>query len=500
MNMLKTLGLITLCITMVTPAFCQTRNANPQAVGLEVIIPDTAAFGFDWDNRANWEPYADVLGDGTLIFVCGTYDAEGNDATERPGVVFIKPDGTILEAAGFYADDGTPWEENVDNIRQDGNPPQIGGDKRPGQTKYAVGTESTPYDFDEFNTDGRWKHGYFDHFYCVQILELTPDGPVKVSNVIDPFYGELTEVLDIGKGRTGGIAGLSNGNFAVSFEDRSAVGVVTATDRAPILSIIDGNTGAIIKGPFIARDDDPTTDGWDGITAYDGGFAYRVNGQVTIEFFDNDGNRTGEWEQVSNDNPDNIPLTDYTDFTTSITHTGRGDGNHISSSINSKFVYYAAKGLDPELGSTFVYLIKIDTQTATTVKEVMVNESEAVDGYENWALADRVSLYVDPNDNVTVVWSDTANSENRQVVARIFNSDLEPVTESFLAFQSSDLEGGTDIATYHPQCAMSEWGIVITARTENVPAPDGVYPANTHLFTVLKNPMAPVAVMDWSIY
>ena len=130
----------------------------------------------------------------------------------------------------------------------------------------------------------------------------------------------------------------------------------------------------------------------------------------------------------------------------------------------------------------------------------MVNESEAVDGYENWALADRVSLYVDPNDNVTVVWSDTANSENRQVVARIFNSDLEPVTESFLAFQSSDLEGGTDIATYHPQCAMSEWGIVITARTENVPAPDGVYPANTHLFTVLKNPMAPVAVMDWSIY
>ena len=514
MNALRTLGLMTLCIMMATPAFCQTRNANPQAVGLEVLIPDTPAFAFDSDNQANWEPYADVLGDGTLIFACGTYDAEGNAETERPGVVFIKRDGTILEAAGFYADDGTPWVKGADNLRKDGNPPQIGGDKRPGRTRYAIGSESTLMDgFPEFNTDGRWKHDYLDYtqglngvFYTIQILELTPDGPVKITNVIDAFYGETAEVPGIIRGRTGGIAGLSNGNFAVSFEDRGNVGVVTAQNKAPILSIIDGNTGKIIKGPFIARDDDPNTDGWDGITAYDGGFAYRVNGRVTIESFDNEGNRTGEWEQISNDNPDNIPLTDFTNFTTSITHTGRGDGNHISSSINSKFIYYAGKGLNLEgVADQFVYVIKIDTRTGKTVKEAIVNELQGPDQYENWAQADRVSLYVDPNDNVTVVWSDKANvADKRQVVGRVFNSDLKPVTESFLVFQASAIDDAAPAAgveTYHPQCAMSDWGIVVTARTGNVPAPDGgVYPNNTHLFTVLKNPFAPVAVEDWSIH
>ena len=503
MNTLRTLALVGLCLVIAAPAFCQTRNANPQAVGLEVLIPDTVAFGFDWDNQANWEPYVDVLGDGSLIFACGTYDAEGNNGTERPGVVFIRPDLTILEAAGFYADDGTPYELNVDSVRQDGNPPQIGGDKRPGMTRYAVGTESTPYDFAEFGSDGRWKHNYLDHFYCVQILELTEDGPQKITNVIDPFYGESEEILDVGKGRTGGVAGLSNGNFAFSFEDRGAL--TSANSKAPILSIVDGNTGKIIKGPFLARDDDPNTDGWDGITSYDGGFAYRVNGgDTTIEFFDNEGNLQAEWEQFSNDGLDGIPLTEFTDFTTSITHTGRGDGNHINSAIGSKYIFYAGKGVDLDGNpNSFPYVVKIDTQTGLTVKEALVNElEENGEEYTNWAAADRVSLGVDENDNVTVVWSDTSNSESRQVLARVFNSDLEPVTETFLAFQNSELEPILGMETYHPQCAMSKVGILVTCRSSNVPTEDGsdILPNNSHLFTVIENPLAETGVEDWSLH
>ncbi len=499
----KTLSLIALCAVIAVPAFCQTRNANPQAVGLDVLIPDAVAFGFDWDNKANWEPYADVLGDGSLIFVCGTYDAEGNDGTERPGVVVIRPDLTVQEFAGFYADDGTPYEGHVDTVRADGNPPQIGGDKRPGMTRYAVGTESTPYNFDEFNSDGRWKNDYLDHFYCVQIIELTENGAQKITNVIDPFYGEQ-EGLAVGKGRTGGVAGLSNGNFACVVEDRGSL--TSATGKAPVLSIIDGNTGAIIKGPFLARDDDPNTDGWDGITSFDGGFAFRVNGADTsIEFFDNEGNLQAEWEQFSNDGLESIPLTEFTDFTTSITHGGRGDGNHINSSIGSKFVFYTGKGVDLDGNpDSFPYLVKIDTETGQTVKEALVNELEEVgDEYMNWAQADRVSLGVDENDNVTVVWSDKANSMGgRQVLARVFNSDLEPVTETFLAFQNSELEPNLGMETYHPQCAMSKVGILITCRSDNVPTEDGsdILPANTHLFTVIENPLAETGIEDWAIH
>ncbi|MFH1738716.1 MAG: hypothetical protein ABIH23_06890 [bacterium] len=490
------------------PAFCQTRNANPQAVGLEVLIPDTVAFPLDVDNAANLEPYADCMGDGTLMFVCGTKDVDGNYGTERPGAVFIRPDMTVIQTAGYFADDGTPWDWNIDTVRPDGNPPQCAGIRTPGATRYAVGMESTPYNEpDSFNTDGRWKNEYTDHFYCVQIFDLTANGPVKVTNVIDPFYGEMAN-LSIPKGRCGGVAGLDNGNFAAVLEDRGSM-VVSAFDKAPILTVINGSTGAIVKGPFLPGED-RNTDGWDGITSFKGGFAFRLNGSPTkIYFFDNAGNVVGNpWIQTSNDNPDNVPLTDFTQFTTSINGTGRGDGNHICGSINSKYVYYANKGLDVDGGSNNVYLVKIDTQTGTTVKEVIVNEigdPNDPNSYTNLAMPNRVSCYVDNRDNVVVAWSDTANTETeQQVEARLFNSDLEPVTESFLAFQASAVDFDSPYMgnqSYHPQCAITDAGILITARTTNFMMTDEeMLPANGHIFTVLKSPFAPVAVQDWSLF
>ncbi|HOE11137.1 MAG TPA: hypothetical protein PKJ23_06895 [bacterium] len=514
MRLLKTLGLIALCAMVVTPAFCQTRNVNPQAVEIEVLIPDTPMGLLGVDYAANLEPYVDCMGDGTLIAAYGTKDIDGNDSTERPAMLLVKPDGTIIEAAGFYTDKGEPWLWNCDTWRQDGNPPQCAGIRTPGATRYAIGIESTPYNVsDDFNTDGRWnKHTYSDHFYCIQVFDLTPNGVVPVTKVLDVFYSKVDDELYLGKGRCGGVAGLDNGNFAAVLEDRSAAGTVFSSfNKAPILSIFNGQTGEIIKGPFFPGDEDANQDGWDGITSMKGGFAFRRSGSVKIYFYDNAGTLLGEWTQTSNDNPDNIPLTSFTDFTTSITGTGRGDGCHVSASINSKYVYYANKGLDVDGASNFVYLVKIDSTTGKTVKEVIVNEvmnlasGYSSGEYENWALPERVSCYVDGRDNVTVVYSDTSNDEVVKVIGRVYNSDLTPVTETFMCFQASDIDGTTSFADnkiYHAQVAMTDERILVTARTENFLMPDGetALPLNQPIFTVLKNPLAPVAVQDWSLY
>ena len=514
MRLLKTLGLIALCVMVVTPAFCQTRNVNPQAVGIEVLIPDTPMGLLGVDYAANLEPYVDCMGDGTLIAAFGTKDIEGNDSTERPAMLLVKPDGTIIEAAGFYTDKGEPWLWNSDDIRKDGNPPQCAGIRTKGATRYAIGMESTPYDYDEFNTDGRWgKNNYpigLDYFYCIQVFELQGSTVVPITKVQDEFYGKETGLL-IGRGRTGGVAGLDNGNFAAVVEDR---GKVISAFESPILAVFNGTTGEIIKGGFFPGGDDVTsnTAGWDGITSMKGGFAFRLSANPTkIYFYDNAGTLLGSWTQTANNNPDNIPLSSFTEFTTSITGTGRGDGCHISASINSKYVYYANKGLDVDATSTFVYLVKIDGTTGKTVKEVIVNEvmnlasGYSSGTYENWAMPQRVSCYVDGRDNVTVVYSDKSNDNVNKVIGRVYNSDLTPVTETFMCFQASDIDGTTLFAEndiYHPQVAMTDERILVTARTSNFLMPDGetALPMNQPIFTVLKNPLAPVAVQDWSLY
>ena len=114
-------------------------------------------------------------------------------------------------------------------------------------------------------------------------------------------------------------------------------------------------------------------------------------------------------------------------------------------------------------------LSKLTSETGLTVKEALATEAiDAGDEYDNMSLpASRVSLYVDENDNVTVAWGDRANTGDDQVTARIYNSDLEPVTESFLVFQSSAIDGGAPSAginTSYPQVGMTQAGILITSR------------------------------------
>lgn len=516
------IGIIVLlgCV-MVLPAYSQTRNANPQAVDLNVLVPDTVMFAKGQDNNSNWEPESTALGDGTLLVVSNTFgDPDLGGDSEVTWIVAIYPDGTVAEYPGFYGDDGEPYIQNMDSVRTDGNPPKIAGDLRPGSTRLVVANECTPYDFSAFTTDNRWTNIYTSHIFACQILELTPDGPEMITKVIDPMYGESDEELFVDKIRNGGVTILSNGNILVAAEDRSGQGV---TDRDPQLSILDGETGEIIKGPFHAIGDGSRHSFWEGVTAFKDGFVVRVGdaGDKMLTFYDNEGNLQGHWALFTDPDPladinnPNLPL-DFDDnpegYTTSITDTNRGDSIEIEASINSQYVYYAGRGPSfwTGVGSEHVYVTKIDAQTRQSVAEALVNEQiDNGEEYNNDALADRVFLAVDEADNVFVGWSDTANTGTRQVEGRFFNSDLEPVTESFLCFQSSDLGDGSapanipdSLETHKGSAAMAGGRLVVASWTSNFVVGDSTEttPVNTHVFTVIETPYEPVGIDEWELF
>ena len=528
MKQLKVLGIVALCALIAPAAFCQflgSPNVGPADVGLAVLVPDTVAFP-DVDgagNNSNWEAYADALGDGTLCFTANSFAEGTSDAnTERPIAVFIREDLTVQMESGWYTDAGDPITVNCDSVRADGNPPQMAGMRTAGSTKYCIGNESTPWIVDGVG-GSRWLSTYGgNHFYCAQILELTDNGPVPVSNLIEPFYGWTAQALT-GKGRAGGVAGLSNGNFVVEVEDRSGAGGggVSQNGTCSVISIIDGNDGSLVFGPVTSDPDDTHNEaGWDGITSFDGGFSVRIGGGNTQIFFrDNAGNMMGTWTQVSYDfgyedsqtDPHFDPsLPNPEGYTTSCTATGRGDGNHTAASITGHHVYIAGIASDIDLAGKNVGLTKIDVTTQQTVADTIVNDT-LVDEFGSSLLnPHRVSCFVGPNEEVIVTWSDSSNNEEEQCLARVFNSDLEPVTDVFFPFTNHEVGTEHDPAeetigmmTKHTQCAISNVGILVTSRAGTIPTePGGIddIPDNSHLFTVLENPLAVAPVSDWAVY
>lgn len=493
-----------------TVAQSQTRLGSPQDAGINVVVPNTVVFDKGEDNQSNWEGYASKLGDGTLLLGVNTI---GDNGGEVMGVVAVSPDGTVSEYAAYYTDAGEPYTNNMDEIRQNGNPPSISGDRTPGSTRYIVGNESTPYLYSEFDTDDRWQNDYVDHIWACQVMELTADGPVKVSNVFDPVYGGMTGV-SVGKIRKGGVAALSNGNFIAVGEDRTG----DNTARGSIVS----EDGTVINGPINWDNDGYSHDYWENLTAYDGGFAIRLSppkgvdgGLTTIQFYDNDGNFKGMWEQISTIDPDD-PVLDVNDNpfgdTTSINSNSRGDSIRIRSSWDGSKIYYVGTGLDFFATNGWVYLTVIDGNTYETIANIRVNEQpEDENGYDNFAKGERVSMDIDSQGNVIVAWSDSANSDTLQIQARIFDADLNPVTETFLAFQDADLGYGTEdgeivgVETKHCDVAMSDTQILISARSEGgIIDPNGDGSAftkvNQNIITVLENPFAGTHVENWSLF
>ncbi|MBI1390051.1 MAG: hypothetical protein GC154_16540 [bacterium] len=491
--------------------YAQTPN-TAEDVGLVRLVPDSIGFLTTAANLSNWEGYATHTGDGSVLMVVNTFpEGQAGAQAEVAGVIYVKPDGTVKEVFGFIADNGQPYKNNMDVVRQDGNPPSIAGDKRPGSKRFIIANECTPMDFPEFQSDNRWdKNNYIDHIFAAQVVELTDNGTQKVSNVIDPIYGTQTGA-DVGKLRKGGTVALSNGNFVVCTEDRTV-------GKIPHAGIVNGETGALIKSGFsLAEDGMNNQETWEGMAAYNGGFAIRLNNPVRIRFFSNAGDPQGSWDQFPVDVGDfNFDPIDFNnnpfDYSTTIQSGGRGDGYAMIGDISDHYVYYGGKGFDQDFNTEgWPYMVKIDAQTQTSVKEIRINEwsTDPVPTFENYAHADRLAADMDSNGNFCVAWSDNSNSAANQIVARIFNSDMEPVTSTFLVYQNSDVGLGspdgdiTGVSVIHPCVGMSDDQIIIGGRVSanfELLSSGEIVPNNSHVYTVFKNPFKGTAVGEWSVY
>ena len=484
---------ILFCLLAAVPGImAQEVPMNHADAGVTVLVPDLLIAKSDVDMGSYWEPFTDIFGDGTIAVIAGCYAEGTTSGTMNAKVVFIDMEGNVSEYWAFYDDAGNPYTGPFNEARKDGNPPRIACDRRSGSTTYVTGQEATPYLYDEFNSDGRWEKSFVytqNQIAAVQFFNLTDAGPVPFSNVIDPVYGAGDiEGAQSGQMRFGGeIRILSNGNILVVPEDRNG-GIISG--NAAIATIFDGETGEIIKGPFNAPGDEASHSIWSNVAAFNGGFAVRSEGVMTM--YTNDGELMNwvlqeEWTNVAD--------------------AGRGDGTRIASNITSDYIYILGK--DNVVGDMIISRINAQTGAVdNTIDDVEGHEGHdtvIANEVELWDVGDfdRGDIAVDMNGNICVTYEfeDSGFPELPQMVARIFNSDMEPVTPTFYAFENHDtIDDIKGILAKEVNVSMDNQRIVIAADGVTVDPDSGELTPNEQAYAVvLANPLS-TSVAAWELF
>ena len=459
------------------PTQAQVPRTCLDAPGVLIVTSDRITFADSEHNQSNWQPRTTVLGNETLALAANGWNLPGDweGYPERTLVAFFSEDGAVTEEDGFFNDDGTPWYGNQD-IGSSDNPPCVAGDKSDKGVKYLLGNDCTPWAYPaQFPTFGTHGFSYWTTSAVVQLIEETQLGPQPLAKLMDPLFGKETSGGQAGNPTLfgGEIRCLSNGNFAVVIEDQT--GNTIPVDRASLATIVDAQDGSstigeVIIGPFNANQGANPSAGtgiWSNMAAFDGGFAIRphtgtedASGYLTIGFWDNEANPQGTWPTIIRTDP-NSPLAPANGLTTSISILS-GTETRIDSDIRSDFIYMAGRGVDtsgdPDGG---VYITKINAKTRTTADEVYVTEGLSV-------APQRVTVCSDKYDNVFVCWSDTSNTGNLQIAGRLYDSNLDPLTDAFLLFEHSELgpESPRGFSVKHPSCSMVGSRILVTGAVD----------------------------------
>jgi len=462
--------------------------------GVSIVVPDRVMFA-DPDRRFNQsQPFVSSFDDGTLILAANLNTPGGFlTSLERVVVAYFTVEGSVVETDGFFMDSGEAWTSQNDQISPSSGSPSVAADKREGSTHYLLMNETTPWWpnlFPEFGSRFR----YYGLVTTVQILERTPGGAVPLSKLADPIYGQVTsgsQVVVEGVKCFGGARALSNGDFVVGVEDRT--GETVTGNRVALVAIVDGQQGSptfgqSVVGPFvpnqgIAQETSPRL--YRNLAAFDGGFAVRAytgtedaSGHPTIGFWDNGGNPQGTWPMIIRTDSGS-PLPPEGGKTTSISVLS-GVETRMNSDIHSDFIYLAGRGVDasgdPDGG---VYVTKINAKTRTTADEVYVTEGLSV-------APQRVTVCSDKDDNVFVCWSDTSNTGNLQIAGRLYDSNLDALTDAFLVFEHSELGPNptSGFSVKHPSCAMVD-GRVLVAGVVHEDFPSLGFQATDPLAVVL---------------
>lgn len=486
-----------------SPVLAQQPLANPFQAGYLAVVPEQAFETNGVANGGNWEPYADSFGDGTLGFAAGREDNLDQSGTERAYVALFDSNNNVAVVDGFYTETNfpnDPWVTTNDTVRANGNPPRLAGDKRPGGTRYMLGNEATPWDFGALFPNFSPGMVYLHQTSCVQLFDRTGLSITPASLLEDPMFAPGDTGPSNNQRRFGGdIRGLSNGGWVAIVEsnDSSSSPTVTSDMRWCPMTIYD-HDGVRQLGPINANHINPTerTTGWSNLAAYNGGFANfpssgtnNGSGNPTIQFWTNAGAPDGVWERTIRTDI-NDPLAPAT-ASTSISTGGGQSSSRLNSHIASGHIYYCGPGIGLGGANTGVYVTKIDATTKLTVKEAFVNDTFS-------SPVERVMCAVDSNDNVVVVWS-TGAGDNHQMLARIYDGNLDPITDAFYAFENSNLNG---FSARRPTCAIADDGrILIAGRFELDPS--GVYPAalpQDQVAVVISLPPPPGASVDnWDL-
>ncbi len=474
-----------------------TPPVSLEKAQLTRIVPDTIVFDTGTPNLDNWEPYTSVLGNSVFLIEANTF-ADGSTADQRYVLAF-QPVAGGNPAFGevFFADDGTPYKEKVNNYRQNGNPGRVAGDKRPGAVNFIAGGEASPDEFDAFQSDNRWDTGVIrkGRYGAVQIYSLNPTTLVQtpLTKAFDAINGRLTsgnpntdQISRFG----GDLMVLDDGNMLVVVQDNSKL--FYDAGNAAVAAIFKPD-GTVVKDSFVIAPGDL----WANVAAYKGGFCVRVAG--VLYFYDNAGNLKGQVQQN----------TEY------VTDVGRGDGVRIAAHINSPFVYLA--GFD---GNEAVRVAVYDSRTQQFVAETHVNEiAKEFGGQDDVDFLgdfDRVGIAVDALNRIIVGWELNNTFAQTQVVARVLKFDdnaktLTHLTPSFIPFLNT-----TDNATHRTlrvNVSMTTKQMLVAAKGEinskNDGAADADVPAQTTFYTVLSHPdpqddPTPPAggtnVVEWSLF
>jgi hypothetical protein len=428
----------------------------------------------------NWEPYISVLGESTFLIGLNTF---ATDLANQNFVVVKQPaaGGSAKLDYEFYDDSGAPFKGVINLSRPNGNPQRVAGDKRTGAVHFITEAETSMGQISAFQTVSRWGNNPIyqaDNRYCTeQLFSLDPATLTQtpVTNAWDYVYGAYSaSALGGANGgnqlsRTGGRSEfLDNGNIVVMIDDKTAL--VSTSGEVTTFAIIKPD-GTQVKGPTLV---DPR-DIWDNMAAYKGGFAIRVHNM--LYFYDNNGTLL---------HTNDVVVSSGLSF-----ETGRGDGNRIGSDIRSYYVYLA--GQTPATKTSPVSVAIWDSRTGNFVAKATVT-----DGDPAVYLTDRVTVAVDALDRFCVVYGYQPNAEfQQQVAARVMAFDgqnISYLTHSFFPFVNSET-GSTNLVgltTTTASVAMTTSQICISAKgtvnSTNNPAGGPDTPAQTALYTVIKNP------------
>jgi len=464
------------------------------SVGLRHLVPDMpcwySAAGYPTNGPVNpalqvgplgnWEPYASVLGDSTFLIEFNTYASDG---INQNNMVALQPaaGGAPKLVYAFWADAGTPFKDQINLSRQNGNPGRVAGDPRYGAVHYLTEAEASLGQLPAFQATARWANNPIyqgtARYACAQPFALDPLALVTAPSakawdyVYGPFVTSQVPADATQVSRTGGRPiGLDNGNFVVMCHDRTRY--LNPGGDATTFSIIRPD-GSVVKSATLAKGQDI----WDNMCAYRGGFAIRVHDSLL--FYDNAGVLVHSNEITGSSG---LPFG-----------TGRGDASRIAGDIRSPYVYLI--GRTPESGNNVPVSLAIwDARTGNCVARATVSQRDPA-----VAATDRAMIAVDALNRFCAVWMarPTGDFLNYQTVARVGQFDGQNITfltPEFFPFVNHDNDPAAirGFITTTPTVAMTPRAICIAAKgsinsTNNpVGGPDTM--SETTVYTVISHP------------